>query len=102
MNDSIVKARKGHELPPGSFVIDRSKPPYEVPCPECRAFALEPCRSGGVKGAVRDEETGEDRFGWPDGSRIVPEPHPARWEWWHAKPEYRVKAIVTETKELPK
>jgi hypothetical protein len=70
-------------LVPG-FVIDRSKPPYEVPCPSCRAFALEPCKS-----VPRNAQ-----FRWPPEARVIPVPHPERWTHWEAHPEFRVKGIV--------
>lgn len=94
---SSVPSSLPSSLPPDAFVIDRSKPPYEVPCPECRAYALEPCRSGGVK--VMPASWG-GKSSWPEGTRVIPEPHQIRWKWWHEKPEYRVKAIVS--KELPR
>jgi hypothetical protein len=77
--------------PAESFVIDRSKPPYEVPCPECLAFALEPCKS---QHRVIVLENGRGRLRWPADARLIPEPHAPRWKHWEDHPEYRVKAIL--------
>lgn len=69
------------------FSIDRSKPPYEVPCPHCFAFALEPCKS-------RPREWVENRLKWPADARILPEPHKVRWAHWEKNPAMRVKAVI--------
>jgi len=87
-------------LPPGTFAIDLSEAPYEVPCPECLAFALEACRT--ERKVVTEEppsilspgwRPGMGRLSWPITSRKIPLPHQARWDHWHDHPEYRVKAI---------
>jgi len=85
-----------------SFTIDLSQPPYEVPCPVCFAFALEPCRTEPREFTPADPEASilkpwlaSGGFSWPASSRKIHEPHPARWEHWRDHPEYRVKAIRT-------
>jgi len=67
--------------------IDPTKPPHEVPCPLCLAFAGEPCRH------MPRPRRGRDLPGeWPFGSMMVA-PHPERQKHWEAHPEYRVKFI---------
>jgi hypothetical protein len=63
--------------------IDLSQPPYQVPCPICKAFAMAPCKEVAV------------------GTRILPmtvsdgpirsEPHDVRWAHWGLSPHLRVK-----------
>ena len=77
-------------MPLGDFAIDLSKPPYEVPCPVCLAFALEPCRS---------EQKVLRQFGvrltgaWPAKAAVLEVPHAERREHWERHPEYRVKVM---------
>lgn len=84
---------------PGGFVIDLSKPPYEVPCPECLAWALEACRSERKVYRVREPVSilSPEFFApvsyWPDSARILAQAHDARQKHWEEHPEFRVKAI---------
>jgi hypothetical protein len=90
---------------PNGFVIDLSKPPYEVPCPVCKAWALEACRTH-EKQMVETEfvdsrsliaslgiARSERIFSWPKEARILPHAHDARQKHWEEHPEFRVKAI---------
>lgn len=64
--------------------LDPMKSPHDVPCPRCRAFALEPCRS-----EPRPWPEGEPHPGrWPDTSLLMM-PHPERLRHREAHPEYR-------------
>lgn len=79
-------------LPPG-FLIDLSQHPYEVPCPACLALALEACRHEAREGARRTA-FGSVPGAWPASSRMVKEPHEARWTHWRDRPELRVRALL--------
>jgi hypothetical protein len=68
------------------FALDLSKAPYGVPCPECRAFAIAPCRT--VRRSIVRLPPGVK----PPG-RVLKEPHVARWEHYEAHPEFRVTVI---------
>jgi hypothetical protein len=70
---------------PGAFTVDSSKPPYEVPCPICNAYALDACRN-----KPRSRIPGER---WPPDAKILREAHPERRSHWEAHPEYRVRAM---------
>ena len=84
---------------PGGFVIDLSKPPYEVPCPTCLAWALEACRTEQKVHRLIEEPSllSPDFFkpisSWPDSARVLSEAHEARQKHWEMHPEFRVKAI---------
>jgi hypothetical protein len=98
-----VDARQANEemsrelarLEDGGFVIDLSKPPYEVPCPVCYAYALAPCRS---------ERRRVDEFGYPyrlmrgekPPGKVLEQPHSERWKHWRDHPEFRARAISYE------
>lgn len=72
---------------PNAFAIDTSKPPYEVPCPVCLAFALGPCMS------KRREQSNEYPYmKFPKDARVLPTPHPERQTHWEQNPLYRVRA----------
>jgi hypothetical protein len=65
--------------------LDPTKPPHDVPCPRCLAFALEPCRS-----EPRTWPPGEPHPGrWPDSSLLMM-PHAERLQHRERHPEYRV------------
>ena len=51
--------------------INLSQPPYQVPCPVCRAFAMAPCKD------LNDT--------------VQKEPHDIRWAHWGLSPQLRVK-----------
>jgi len=70
------------------FFIDRSKPPYEVPCPMCLAYALEACHD-------RPKEFIRGRgLKYPPEARVIEWPHVERQEHWEKNPWMRVKAIL--------
>jgi hypothetical protein len=52
--------------------IDLSKPPYQVPCPVCKAFAMALCQT-------------------ERGGKLLQEPHDVRWAHWGMSPQLRVK-----------
>lgn len=78
-----ARAAQHEEKPPETFTIDASKPPYEVQCPVCHANAFALCRNKPMARGRR----------FPRGSQILPEPHPARWEKWHTRPDLRSRAM---------
>lgn len=55
--------------------IDLSAPPYQVPCPVCKAFAMAPCKDVHV---------------------FMPEPHDIRWAHWGLNPNLRAK-VTSDT-----
>ena len=86
MAERARTARAG-EPPPETFSIDASKPPYEVQCPVCHANAFALCRDK----PKHWSRPGRGRF--PKGAQILSEPHPARWEKWHTRPDLRSRAL---------
>jgi len=83
-------------VPPGTIILDISKPPYEVPCPKCYAFAGEACHdarrfSHMTPDQVANRDPHHPEACWPPTSKILSEPHPIRWEFWEEKPEFRVR-----------
>lgn len=65
--------------------VDPNKPPHNVPCPRCFAWALEHCRN------EPRPDGGTDR--WPDTSLLLSEPHLERYDHYNDHPEYRVLSL---------
>lgn len=68
-----------------SFQVDTSQAPYTVPCPVCKAYALDACRN-----KPRSMLPG---IRWPEDARVLPEAHPERMTHWQKNPQMRVRAM---------
>jgi hypothetical protein len=64
-----------------TFTVDTSRPPYEVPCPTCHAYALQACHD--------EPRPVPDPF--PPSARVLEHPHTPRQVHWENHPEIRVK-----------
>lgn len=68
-----------------SFQVDTSQAPYTVPCPVCKAYALDTChdKPRSMLPGIR----------WPEDARVLPKPHPERQRSWEEHPQWRVRAM---------
>ncbi len=64
--------------------IDLSQPPYQVPCPLCKAFAMAPCRETKTERHLSPASA-------PSSGPVMAEPHDVRWAHWGLSPQLRVK-----------
>lgn len=70
--------------------IDLSAPPYQVPCPVCKAFAMAPCRTETYQPGLVAQSRALGRELEQPGS-VMAEPHDVRWAHWGLSPHLRVK-----------
>jgi hypothetical protein len=70
--------------------INLSAPPYQVPCPVCKAFAMAPCRTDQYQPGLIQQSRALGRELVQPGT-IMPEPHDVRWAHWGLSPHLRVK-----------